>query len=182
MSKAALGSCSGSPLWGMTGVSRMIEKVEQSFPALDQAFVSSLPAMQPVLCCKGSAVLHLHLPSDRLPAVGRWYRQAVFTVCTAHGWIWWIWARDTHGFWAPSSWKTENKKNEAVMNGEGCKSGCVILLSPERQKWGVGNLWSVVRVGLFWELCDISVSVVLLRYVLCNWLRLFPSDIWSVNY
>lgn len=134
----------------------------------------SLHTVWPVLCCGGAAVFHLHLSRGRFPTARKWCHQEAFAICTAHGWIWWIWARNTRGSWAPYPQKTANKKNVAIMNGEGCKSGCVILLSPERWKWDAGNLGSLVGVGLITKLCicDISVNVILLRYILCAWVRL----------
>lgn len=150
-------------------------------------FVSSLPAVWPVLCCGGAAVFHLHLSRGRLTTARKWCHQEAFTTCTAHGWILWIWARDIHGCLASYPQKTANKKNEAVMNGEGCKSGCVILLSPERWKWDAGNLGSLVGVGLITKLCicDISVNVILLRYILCIWVLhsfILISEVLIINH
>lgn len=144
------------------------------------ASVCSMPTVDPVLCCKGATVLHLRLPRAGSPLSGVIPLANIHHLCCPWGNSFYLGQRQTWllGFF-PCPWKPANKKNEAVMNEEGCKSNCVILLSPERQKRGACNLPSVVAAALITELliCDISVSVI---YAL-QLSELFPFDIWNVN-
>lgn len=127
------------------------------------AFACSMPAVHPVLCCKGAAVLHLRLPRAGSPLSGVMPLANIHHLCCPWGNPFYLGQRQMWllGFF-PSPWKPANKKNEAVMNEEGCKSSCVILLSPERQKRDACNLLSVMAAALITELhiCDISVSVI----------------------
>lgn len=76
-----------------------------------------------------------------------------------------------HSLWAPSPWKTVNKRTKSSQTENIVKAVCWSAVP-----WKVKDAKNLLS-SYSWHSC-----VILERYILYNWARLFSSCTWNVNY